>query len=197
MNIHNTQQQAKLTSKSDQSNQKNRQCYRCKQWGHIARQCPTDDMKHRSNQATYFVKRSIGQRLISETGYVNGREIMFVKDTRSDMTLIRADLVDKSCKLEGHKVTLYTAVGQPFTAQLAVVNIEKYFKGPAQVGLVSNLAAEALMGMDILGKKGSFIVTMSMVKGLDSERTVECTNQCEDDGKKEVVNHNIETADTD
>ncbi|KAL3855789.1 hypothetical protein ACJMK2_014989 [Sinanodonta woodiana] len=178
MNIHNTQQQAKLTSISDQSNQKNRQCYRCKQWEHIARHCSTDDMKHRSNPATCF--------------------IMFVKDIGSDMTLIREDLVDKSCKLEGHKVTLYTAVGQPFTAQLAVVNIEtKYYKGPAQVGLVSNLAAEALMGMDILGKKGSFMVTRSIVKGLNSERTVECTNQCEDDGKKEVVNNSIETADTD
>ncbi|KAL3865773.1 hypothetical protein ACJMK2_043128 [Sinanodonta woodiana] len=179
MNIHNTQQQAKLTSTSDQL-------------------CPTDDMNHRSNPATCFVKPSIGQRLISETGYVNGREIMFVMDTGSDMTLIREDLVDKKCKLEGHKVTLYTAVDQPFTAQLAVVNIEtNYYKGPAQVGLVSNLAAEALMGMDILGKKGSFIVTRSMSKGLDNERTVECTNQCEDDGKKEVVNHSIETADTD
>ncbi|MBZ5782130.1 hypothetical protein, partial [Klebsiella aerogenes] len=90
----------------------------------------------------------------------NAREIMFVKDTGSDMTLIREDLVDESCKLEGHKVTLYTAVGQPFTAQLAVVNIDtKYYRGPAQVGLVSNLAAEALMGMDILSKKRSFAVT--------------------------------------
>ncbi|KAL3863264.1 hypothetical protein ACJMK2_005029 [Sinanodonta woodiana] len=116
MNIHITQQQAKLTSTSDQSNQKNRQCYRCRQWGHIARHCPTDDVKHSGNPATCFVKPSIGQRIISETGYVNGREIMFVKDTGSDMTLIGEDLVDKSCKLEGHKVTLYATVGQPFTA---------------------------------------------------------------------------------
>ncbi|KAL3874025.1 hypothetical protein ACJMK2_037094, partial [Sinanodonta woodiana] len=102
INIHNTQKQAKLTSTSDQSNQKNRQCYRCRQWGHIARHCPTDDMKHRGNPATCFVKPSIGERLILETGCVNGREIMFVKDTGSDMTLIRPELVDESYKMEGH-----------------------------------------------------------------------------------------------
>lgn len=55
---------------------------------------------------------------------------MFLKDTGSDMTVIREDLVDKSCKLKGHKVTLYTAVGQPFTAQLAVVSIDTpHYKG--------------------------------------------------------------------
>ena len=69
---------------------------------------------------TCFVKPSIGERFISETGCVNGREIMFVKDTGSDMTLIREDLVDESFKMEGHKVTFYTAVGQPFTTQMAV-----------------------------------------------------------------------------
>jgi len=155
-------------------------------------------MKHRGNPATCFVKPTIGERLISETGCVNGREIMFVKDTGSDMTLIREDLVDESCKLEGHQVTLYTAVGQPFTAQLAVVNIDTpHYKGPAQVGLVANLAAEALLGMDILGKKGSFVVTRSMVKGLDDERTVKNTDQCEDEYRNEVVNKSIETTDTD
>ncbi|KAL3866616.1 hypothetical protein ACJMK2_043900 [Sinanodonta woodiana] len=199
MNMHNTQKQAKLTSTSDLPNQKNMQCYRFKQWGHIARHCSTDDMKHRSNPATCFVKPSIGQRLISETGYINGREIMFVKDTGSDMTLIREDLVDKSCKLEGHKVTLYTAVGQPFTAQLAMVNIDTtYYKVPGQVGLVSNLAAEALMGMDILSTKGSFVfVPRSMLKELDNESTVVNIGQYEDEGMKEVVNKSAEMADTD
>ena len=199
MNIQNTHKQAKLTSTSDQFKQKNRQCYRCKQWGHIARYCPTDDMKHRGNPVTCFVKPSISKRLILETGLVNGREIMFVKDTGSDMTLIRKDLVDESYKLEGHEVTLYTAVGQPFTAQLAVVNIDtKCYKGPAQVGLVSNLAAEALMGMDILSTNGSFdFVTRLTEKEIDDERSVENTNQSEDEGRNEVVNNSTETADTD
>ncbi|KAL3858886.1 hypothetical protein ACJMK2_009135 [Sinanodonta woodiana] len=98
--------------------------------------------------------------------------------------------------MEGHKVTLYTAVGQPFTAQLAVVDINtKCYKGPAQVGLVSNLVIEALMGMDILGTKGSFVFVTSMEKALDDDLKVENTNQCE--GKKEVVNNSIKTADTD
>jgi hypothetical protein len=47
------------------------------------------------------------------------------------------------------RVTLYTAVGQPFTAKMAVVNLDTpYFKGHATVGLVANLAADALLGMD-------------------------------------------------
>jgi hypothetical protein len=41
-------------------------------------------------------------------------------------------------------------VGQPFTAKMAVVNLDTpYFKGHATVGLVANLAADALLGMDI------------------------------------------------
>ncbi|KAL3878915.1 hypothetical protein ACJMK2_031241 [Sinanodonta woodiana] len=36
-----------------------------------------------------------------------------------------------------------------------------------------------------------------MVKGLDSERAVECTDKCEDDSKKRVINNSSETADTD
>jgi hypothetical protein len=45
-------------------------------------------------------------------------------------------------------VTLYTAVGQPFTAKMAVVNLDTpYFKGHATVGLVANLAADALLGL--------------------------------------------------
>jgi hypothetical protein len=41
-------------------------------------------------------------------------------------------------------ITLYTAVGQPFTAKMAVVNLDTpYFKGHATVGLVANLAADA------------------------------------------------------
>ncbi|KAL3866919.1 hypothetical protein ACJMK2_044168, partial [Sinanodonta woodiana] len=157
------------------------------------------DVTHRGYPATCFVKPSIGERLISETGCVNGREIMFVKDTGFDMTLIRADLVDESYKMEGHKVMLYTAVGQPITAQLAVVDIDtKCYKGPAQVGLVSNLAAEALMGMGVLSTKGSFnFVPRSMVKKINNESTVEHIDLCEDEGMDEVVNKSTETADTD
>ncbi|KAL3847707.1 hypothetical protein ACJMK2_018604, partial [Sinanodonta woodiana] len=90
-------------------------------------------------------------------------------------------------------------VGHPFTAQLAVIDIDtKCYKGPAQVGLVSNLAAEALVGMDILSTKGSFnFVPRSMVKELDNESTVENIDQCEDEGINEDVNNNIEIAYTD
>ncbi|KAK3590181.1 hypothetical protein CHS0354_041237 [Potamilus streckersoni] len=118
-------------------------------------------MKHHGNPATCFVKPTIGERLISETGCVNG-------------------------------------LGQPFTTLLAGVNINTpHYKGPAQVGLVENLTAEALLGMDILGKNGVIFVTRSMVKGLDDERTVKNTDQYEDEYRNEVVNKSIETTDTD
>ena len=52
--------------------------------------------------------------------------------------------------------------------------------------------------MDILSKEGSFVfVSRSMVKGLDDEKTVVNTDQCEDESMNEVVNNSIETADTD
>jgi hypothetical protein len=46
------------------------------------------------------------------------------------MTLIREEYVDSSNIIEGQRITLYTAVGQPFTAKMAVLNLDTpYFKG--------------------------------------------------------------------
>ncbi|KAL3877394.1 hypothetical protein ACJMK2_035105 [Sinanodonta woodiana] len=55
---------------------------------------------------------------------------------------------------------------------------------------------KTLLEMDVLRKKMSFVVTRSIVKGLDDERTVENIDQCEDEDKSDVVNDSIETADT-
>ena len=57
------------------------------------------------------------------------------------MTLLREDLVDSRNILEGQNVTLETAIGQPFKAKLAIVNMDTpYYKGVAQVGVVPGLA---------------------------------------------------------
>lgn len=55
---------------------------------------------------------------------VNQREVSFVKDTGASMTLLRENLGDKSCVLDGQKTTLYTAFGQPFEAKLAIVKLD-------------------------------------------------------------------------
>jgi hypothetical protein len=86
--------------------------------GHIAKNCrvPKRRIKDKKpNAATYFVKPSYGERLINVCGQVNGREILFVKDTGAEMTLIREEYVDSSNIIEGQRITLYTAVGQPFS----------------------------------------------------------------------------------
>jgi hypothetical protein len=47
------------------------------------------------------VKPSYGERLINVCGQVNGREILFVKDTGAEMTLTREEYVDSSNIIEG------------------------------------------------------------------------------------------------
>jgi hypothetical protein len=48
---------------------------------------------------------------------------------------------------------------------MTVVNLDTpYFKGHATVGLVAILAADALLGMDILGKSKTYVVTRSKSK---------------------------------
>jgi hypothetical protein len=129
------------------------------------------------------VKPSYGERLINVCGQVNGREILFVKDTGAEMTLIREEYVDSSNIIEGQRITLYTAVGQPFTAKMAVVNLDTpYFKGHATVGLVANLAADALLGMDILGKSKTYVVTRSKSKQNEEieNEMVECKVHSQD-----------------
>ena len=95
--------------------------------GHIAKNCcaPKRRIKDKKpNAATYFVKPSYGEKLINVCGQVNGREILLVKDTGAEMTLIREEYVDSSNIIEGQRVALYTAVDQPFTAKMAVVNLD-------------------------------------------------------------------------
>ena len=107
----------------------------------------------------------MGQRLVSVPGTVNGKEINFVKDSGADMTLLREDLVDSTNILEGQNVTLETAIGQPFNAKLAIVNMDTpYYKGVAQVGVVPVLATEALLGMDINKRRSALAVTRTAAK---------------------------------
>jgi hypothetical protein len=54
------------------------------------------------------VKPSYGERLINVCGQVNGREILFVKDTGTEMTLIREEYVDSSNIIEGQRILLST-----------------------------------------------------------------------------------------
>ena len=149
----------------------NIRCYKCKNVGHYARDCGKSEKteKKTGNPASYLVKPNIGQRLIYVPGEVNGKQVSFVKDTGADMTLIREDLVEKKNILEGQNVTLHTAIGQPFHAKLAMVEMNTpYYKGVAQVGLVPELAAEALLGMDIL-ERGIFVVTRAQAKQQQEE----------------------------
>ncbi|KAL3863187.1 hypothetical protein ACJMK2_004954, partial [Sinanodonta woodiana] len=140
-----------------------KRCYKCHQKGHMLRDCP---VRNKQNHATYFVQNTIGERLINVPGTVNKKEVMFVKDTGAEITLIREDFVEKSCILEGQNLTLYTAIGQPFKAKLAIVELDTpYYKGHVQVGLVSDLAAQALLGMDILRTtKRTMVVTRMQAK---------------------------------
>ena len=165
-------------------------CYNCHRIGHITKMCcaPKRRIKDKKpNMATYFVKPSYGERLIHVCGQMNGCEIPFVKDAGAEMTLIREEYVDSSNIIEGQRVTLYTAVGQPFTAKMAIVNLDTpYFKGHPTVGLVAYLAADALLGMDILGKSETYVVTRSKskedeeIKNVAKNEIVECEEHSQD-----------------
>ena len=97
---------------------------------------------------------------------VDDLEVSMVKDTGAGMTLIREDLVDPKCILQGQTTTLFTAIGQPFEAKLAVVNLETpMFKGHVQVGLVPDLVAEGLLGLDVLERnRVAAVVTRAQAK---------------------------------
>ncbi|KAK3089888.1 hypothetical protein FSP39_007378 [Pinctada imbricata] len=117
-------------------------------------------------------------------GYVNGREVSFVKDTGASMTILREDLVDQSCILEGQHTTLYTAIGQPFDAKLAIVELDTpYFKGHAQVGIVPSLVADALLGNDVINRPKVCAITRSRANQENQadkraeERMAECDVQ--------------------
>ncbi|CAC5369045.1 unnamed protein product [Mytilus coruscus] len=164
----------------------NNRCFKCKAIGHYERDCGKKDKKT-GNIASYLVKPLVGQRLICVPGEVNGKQVS-VKDTGADMTLIREDLVDSKNILQGQNVTLQTAIGQPFCAKLAVVEIDtSYYRGIAQVGLVPELVAEALLGMDILERtSNAFVVTRAQATRVEDE------NKSDDDTSESEVEHAVE-----
>ena len=178
------------------NNVDSRKCYNCDRIGHIAKLCraPKRRIKDKKlNAATYFVKPSYEERLINVCGQVNGREIIFVKDTGAEMTLIREEYVDSSNTIEGQRITLYTAVGQPFTAKIDVVNLDTpYFKGHATVGLVANLAADALLGMDIFGKSKTYVVTRSKSKENEGIENVAKNEMVECEVHSQYLNEDVD-----
>jgi hypothetical protein len=73
------------------NNVDSRKCYNCDRIGAKICRAPKRRVKDKKpNAATYFVNPSYGERLINVCGQVNGREILFVKDTGAEMTLIRS-----------------------------------------------------------------------------------------------------------
>ncbi|KAK3089699.1 hypothetical protein FSP39_005726 [Pinctada imbricata] len=151
-------------------------CFKCNGKGHFANKCPK----------TYFVSRILSNTdddgLLYMPGYVNGREVSFVKDTGASMTILREDLVDQSCILEGQHTTLYTAIGQPFDAKLAIVELDTpYFKGHAQVGIVPSLVADALLGNDVINRPKVCAITRSRAnqENQADKRTEERMTECD------------------
>ncbi|XP_060075036.1 uncharacterized protein LOC132554744 [Ylistrum balloti] len=183
---------SKTESKKNFSDEpmKNVRCYNCNKMGHIAKKCP----KANKNNIINLLVNSHSDGLVHLPGEVNGKDISFVKDTGAVMTLIREDLVDPRYVLEGQRQTLYTAIGQPFSAKLAVVDMETpFYKGHAQVGLVPDLAAEALLGMDIMERKTINVVTRGQKRQQDKE-DAEASQKVtmETKGNSEVAeNHNV------
>ncbi|XP_041369566.1 uncharacterized protein LOC121383545 [Gigantopelta aegis] len=128
-------------------------CFICHKQGHLARHCRKRYGDSR-NQATFFIQNHQTNKLIYLPGKVNGKNISFVKDTGCELTLIKAKFVPPSCILEGQSTVLYTAVGQPFNAKLAVVEIDTpFYSGHVQVGVVPGLVEDALLGIDIIDRK--------------------------------------------
>ncbi|XP_062614536.1 uncharacterized protein LOC134276295 [Saccostrea cucullata] len=135
-------------------------CFSCGNFGHYANKCPK-----KGNLASCFVKGALwGLHYVP--GKVDDVEVSMVKDTGASMTLLREDLVDPKCVLHGQTTSLFTAIGQPFEAKLAVVNLETpMFKGHVQVGLVPDLVADGLLGIDVLERnKVAAVVTRAKAK---------------------------------
>ncbi|XP_062586907.1 uncharacterized protein LOC134248532 [Saccostrea cucullata] len=135
-------------------------CFSCGNFGHYANKCPK-----KGNLASCFVKGALwGLHYVP--GKVDDVEVSTVKDTGASMTLLREDLVDPKCVLHGQTTSLVTAIGQPFEAKLAVVNLETpMFKGHVQVGLVPDLVADGLLGIDVLERnKVAAVVTRAKAK---------------------------------
>ena len=112
------------------------------------------------------------------------------------MTLIREEYVDSSNTIEGQRITLYTAVGQPFTAKMAVLNLDTpYFKGHATVGLVANITADALLVMDILGKSKTYVVTRSKSKQNEGIENVAKNEMVECEVHSQDLNEDVDLID--
>ena len=141
---------------------------------------PTFNKNPTSNKLSAFVNK-FNNRVpnpvhgeFSEIATVNGKEVRYVRDSGSSVSLISPDCLS-DYKLTGSNMTITSVFGNTETIPVALVHIKcRYGEINWPVGIVENLPVNMIIGNDLdssLGKqfkKQCFVVTRSRAKRLET-----------------------------
>ena len=132
----------------------NIQCYECKQYGHVRRDCPDRNSSRRALFCKEDEKTHVGTQEhegVRRRGCVEGQEVQgILLDTGCTRTMVHADLVPPEKFLEGDTVTIKCAHGDTVLYPLANVDMEVDGQRVTVEAAVSGrLPVPVLLGKDV------------------------------------------------
>ena len=118
-----------------------RNCFRCQEYGHIARNCPK--MEDNVNLTSYEVENL---SLPSGLGLCNGKNVTVLRETGATSILVRKDLI-RTLDLRPSWVNIKLADGSIRKVQKGIADIEcRYVIGWKNVLCVPNLPYDVIIG---------------------------------------------------
>ncbi|XP_071818156.1 uncharacterized protein [Apostichopus japonicus] len=154
----------------------NRACFICGNTAHLAYQCPQRVNKDNSSQWSGYNKKQalLCNKAINRyecEGLINGREVVMLRDTGCDHTLVNCRLVDPKYYVKGKSITLLDVENEPIDFPIARVFLKcQYLTKWVNVGVSRNLQKDVLLGNELFDEPlGVFVVTRSKQKELESE----------------------------
>ena len=164
-----------LVSERNLKSKTSRNCFKCNDPSHLARNCPKSDQSRDPENEIFSISlsKSNDSSLPVSQGKCNGRKVSILRDTGSTAILVKSNLV-KPNYFSGKSVNIKFADGRSMSAPKAKVYIKSpYFNGETEAICVDNLPFDVLIG----NVKGATCACMGEAKS-DSivEDFSDCTN---------------------
>jgi predicted aspartyl protease len=159
-----------------------RQCFQCKRFGHLMRNCPLNQSGTASGgvpkalmaqSCTNVAWNTRGHKYLRR-GTLDGRPVQILIDTGGDLTMVSARLVDPSRLNMQYKVPVLCTHGDTMLYPTATVQLQmEDWRSESQVVVAPNLPVDVLLGRDLYDLQVPSTREDSTQRGKERETPIE------------------------